>query len=309
MTADRDDKTKIRRGDAVRRKPVKRARTKGVAKKPSMLAQAVARSPVTGEQMRSLGRYAAFGAVFCLLGAGAIAMQLPQMAGQEIGEAIGRAGFQVKRVEIVGIEKMERLPVYAVALDQQSMAMPLVELEQVRQDLLQFGWIKDARVSRRLPDTLVVDIVERVPVAVWQNNQKLSLVDSDGIILAPVNLSAMPDLPLVIGPDANRQVQDVGNLLAAVPSIKPVLAAATWVGGRRWDLRFHSGEVLALPEGQGAARTALVKFARLDANARMLGKGFARFDMRLPDRLVVRKADKSETSITTDTETDPEQTT
>ena len=34
-----------------------------------------------------------------------------------------------------------------------------------------FGWVKDARVSRRLPDTLVIDIVERTPAALWQNQR------------------------------------------------------------------------------------------------------------------------------------------
>ena len=33
------------------------------------------------------------------------------------------------------------------------------------------GWVKDARVSRRLPDTLVIDIVERTPAALWQKQR------------------------------------------------------------------------------------------------------------------------------------------
>ena len=45
----------------------------------------------------------------------------------------------------------------------------LVDVDAIRSRLLQFGWVKDARVSRRLPDTLVVDIVERTPAALWQN--------------------------------------------------------------------------------------------------------------------------------------------
>lgn len=297
MTTERDDRTRIRRGDAVRKRPVAAKPRKRAGRKTSPFARLIARIPVQADHLRSAGRYAAFGAIACLLSAGAVAAQLPQMLGQEMGEVVGKAGFQVKRVEIVGIDRMERLPVYAVALDQQSMAMPLVDLDQVRNELLRFGWIKDARVSRRLPDTLVVDIVERKPVAVWQHNQRLSLVDGEGVVLAPVDLADMPDLPLVIGPDANRQVQDIAILMAAVPSVKPLLAAASWIGGRRWDLQFHSGEVLALPEGQQQAQHALVKFARIDANARMLGKGFARFDMRIPDRLVVRKAEKQEATI------------
>ena len=49
--------------------------------------------------------------------------------------------------------------------------MPLVDVEAIRARLLQFGWVKDARVSRRLPDTLVIDIVERQPAAIWQDKQ------------------------------------------------------------------------------------------------------------------------------------------
>ena len=43
-----------------------------------------------------------------------------------------------------------------------------------------FGWVKDARVSRRLPDTLVIDIVERKPAALWQNEGRLALIDCRG---------------------------------------------------------------------------------------------------------------------------------
>ena len=47
--------------------------------------------------------------------------------------------------------------------------MPLVDLGDTRERLLEFGWIHEARVSRRLPDTLVIDIIERQPAAIWQN--------------------------------------------------------------------------------------------------------------------------------------------
>src|SRR3546814_18033570 len=83
---------------------------------------------------------------------------VPRRMGWTGGGAVGEAGLSVKRVEIKGLERMQRLPVYAVALDQQSMAMPLIDLDGTRERLLRFGWVEEARVSRRLPDTLVVDI-------------------------------------------------------------------------------------------------------------------------------------------------------
>ena len=166
--------------------------------------------------------------------------------------------------------------------------MAAVDLENVRHDLMRYGWIKDARVSRRLPDTLVVDIVERTPAAIWQHNNRLSLIDAKGVVLEPVSVATMPDLPLVIGPYANRRAQDLDRLLAEASSLKELLAGATWVGNRRWDLRFRSGETLSLPEGEVEAKAALAKFAHMDGANRLLGRGILRFDMRDPTRFVLR---------------------
>ena len=85
------------------------------------------------------------------------------------------------------------------------MAMPLVDVGAIRERLLQFGWVKDARVSRRLPDTLVIDIVEREPAALWQDKQRLALIDTEGVVLDRVPVDTMPDLPLLIGPGANAR--------------------------------------------------------------------------------------------------------
>jgi cell division protein FtsQ len=244
--------------------------------------------PFPAGSIRRVGSWIALGMVLAIAIAVGAVMQVPQMVGTFVGESIGNAGFAVKRVEIKGLNRMERLPVYAVALDQDSMAMPLVDLDDTRNRLLRFGWIKEARVSRRLPDTLVVDIVERRPSAIWQHEQKLTLIDNEGVPLEQVKLDAMPDLPLVIGPKANRQAGSLSQLIETAPALKPMLAGATWVGGRRWDLRFQSGEVLALPEGEESARRALVHFARMDQAAQLLGRGLVRFDMRVPGKFIVR---------------------
>src|SRR3546814_20817098 len=82
--------------------------------------------------------------------------------------------------------------------------MAAVDLEDVRADLMKYGWIKDARVSRRLPDTLVVDIVERTPAAIWQQNNRLSLVDAKGVVLEPVTGATVTALPPVIDPNRTR---------------------------------------------------------------------------------------------------------
>ena len=73
-----------------------------------------------------------------------------------------------------------------------------------------------------------------------------------------------------------------------VPTLQPQLTSATWVGGRRWDLNFASGETVALPEGEGAATKALQHFARLDKQTGLLGRGILRFDLRIPGKMIAR---------------------
>jgi cell division protein FtsQ len=227
----------------------------------------------------------------------AIALDLPSKAATSAGAAVGRAGFTVKGYQIVGLNRMDRERIdevvdeelrRAAAAGGRRPAQPLVDVVAIRDRLLQFGWVKDARVSRQLPDTLVIDIVERRPAALWQDRQRLALIDAEGVVLDRVPVDLMPDLPLLIGSGANRHARELNRLMDEVPTLKPQLASATWVGRRRWDLAFQTGETVALPEGEPAARRALAKFAKADRSSGLLGRGLVRFDLRVPGKMIVR---------------------
>lgn len=286
------ERARIRRGSSPRgTQPPAIARRGAAAAKTARKAvatRAVATIPLPADRLAKLWR----GSLYAIAALGVVgatwAVGLPGMIGTQLGELAGVAGLSVKHVEIQGIHHMDRLPVYSVALDQTSTAMPLVNLEEIRQKLLRFGWVADARVSRRLPDTLLVDIVERQPAAIWQNDGRLALIDGTGTVLAPVDPKAMPDLPVIVGPGANLRTADLDTLLAAAPRLKPLIAGANWIGDRRWDVHFASGETLSLPEGAALERAAFTKFDLMDQSARLLGRGFVKFDMRIPDRFVVR---------------------
>ena len=234
----------------------------------------------------------ATGAILLIIAGGivgvAVVAGVPALVRGGISESVANLGFAVKRVQVTGVRHMDRLTVYNIALDQQRAAMTDVDLAAVRQRLMGYGWIADARVSRRLPDTLVVDVIERQPAAIWQHAGQLTLIDATGVPLSRVSADNAPNLPLLIGPDANGQAKALDALLAKATRLKPLIAAATWIGDRRWDLQFQTGETLSLPEGEALAATALAKFDGLDASERLLGRGLMRFDMRDPARMFVR---------------------
>lgn len=268
----------------LKRKPQPKRRAKRIG----LLDRAIAVVPVSETTLRKATTGVILTGSCALVLAVATWFGIPGTVGTAVAEGVGRAGFRVEQIEVTGLKRMDRMTVYAIATDQRSRAMPLVDLNQVRQRLLDYGWIADARVSRRLPDTLVVDIVERTPAAIWQNNGQLMLIDASGTLLEPVSAEAMPSLPLVIGDGANAHEPDYQKLMEAAPALKPLVRAAVWIGDRRWDLMFEQGERLQLPEGEGAAAKAVAKFAELDGKDRLLGRGYLRFDMRDPAKLVIR---------------------
>src|SRR3982751_1862618 len=262
----------VRRG-AARSKPRKRSNV-------SVARKFAKNLPVSQKRANKVAGIVLGGFLLAIGAVVLLALDIPAKAERAAGTAIGEAGFTVSGYQIVGLHHMNRALIDRVVTDELHRAaelsgrdkapQALVDVSSIRNRLLQFGWVKDARVSRRLPDTLVIDIVERSPAALWQNQGQLALIDSDGVVLDRVPVDKMPDLPLLIGPGANAREQQLTRLMAAVPTLKPQLASATWVGGRRWDLNFQSGETLALPEGEGDARAALTKFARLDRSSGLL---------------------------------------
>ncbi len=213
---------------------------------------------------------------------------LPAMAQQQIAGIASDAGFEVRRVKVTGAERMNERKVYERVFAERDRPMPLVDLEAVREELLDLNWVKDARVSRQLPDTLVVDIVEREPHAVLAKPDRLVLIDEEGAELEPISAGNAKDMLVISGPGARRQVAELDSLLDSAPALMPRVSQAEWIGNRRWNLTFESDQVLALPEGEEEAATALVSFARLDGQNRLLGGKVATFDMRAPERIYMR---------------------
>lgn len=224
---------------------------------------------------------------------------LPTLAGHQLAAVAGDAGFEVRRVEVRGVKHLNELKVYERALAAKDLAMPLVDIEALRGELTQLSWVQDARVSRQLPDTLVIDIVERTPHAVLRKPGRFVLIDATGHELEPVSQARARRMLVLSGPGAGRQVVALGELLGAAPALKPQVREAEWVGNRRWNLTFKTGQVLALPEGDQSSAKALMSFARLDGVNRLLGGRAVAFDMRAPDRVYFRVPDRTQEQAAT----------
>lgn len=217
------------------------------------------------------------------------AMDLPRLARDAAASALGSAGYAVRTVDIRGLQNTPRNDVMRAAIAGADTSAFALDLAAIRARVEALPWVRSATVARRLPDTLVIEVVERTPFALWQRQGRLAVIDASGKVLTNRGLERFSALPMVVGEDAARHAPSVFAMLEQAPVLKAQLDSVRWVGNRRWDVRFKSGEVLMLPEGERQAASAVRAFAELEAGNGLLGKGFERFDLRLTDRMVVRK--------------------
>ncbi|WP_199554535.1 cell division protein FtsQ/DivIB [Sandaracinobacteroides hominis] len=217
----------------------------------------------------------------------AIAAGVPRDVSMAAATASSQAGFVVRQVDIQGARNQPRLSIYREVLEGGSDSMLLADLPAVRARLKELPWVKDADVQRRWPDRLEVRVLERKPAALWQVHGRMRLIDDEGVVLPAGDLGQFSGLPLLVGAGAQHEAAMLLKLVATQPQLAGDIEAAQWIGGRRWDLRMKSGETIALPEGV-AANAALMRFAEIHRETPLLGRGFVRFDLRLPDKMVVR---------------------
>ena len=244
--------------------------------------------PLSDEQLHRLFLAVILGAAVALAWIVAVFAGVPAMAEAQVARLAVDAGLVAKRISLQGTDNLNELKVYAVADEYLRQPTPMVDIEGLRTQLLDLAWVQEARVSRQLPDRLVIDIVERKPHAVLRKADRLVLIDATGHELEPISPARAKGKLVLAGPGAGKQVAALGRLLQAAPALKPQVREAEWVGNRRWNLTFRTGQILALPEGRQVSAKALMSFARLDGTNRLLGGKVAAFDMRAPGRVYLR---------------------
>lgn len=207
--------------------------------------------------------------------------------GEQFGHATARLGFSVQKILVEGRQKTPE-PLLRAAL-RVSPGDPVLTLSlaAARARIESIQWVQHAVVRRVLPNTILVQLTERRPFAVWQHDGKFMLIDRDGNIVTDSDVAAFAnELPLVVGAGAPSAAATLLDALAAQPTLQSRVLAAVRVGERRWNLRMSSGTDVLLPEG--ATPQALAKLVQLENEHKLLERPLEIIDLRLPDRLVIR---------------------
>ena len=172
----------------------------------------------------------------------------------------------------------------------------------ILEHLLAHPAIGSARIGRRLPSRLAIEVVEREPVALLPNPM-LVPVDAEGTILPIDPVAHRLDLPLLHprrdpagkGPPLDAlQLRMLVTELQRMAQVNPdVLASVSDVGLDLWGdvvMRMENGVVLQYRTPLSSRRLQEGLTVLADAIERNPGRRPAEIDLRFADQVVVRLA-------------------
>lgn len=214
--------------------------------------------------------------------------------------------FEIKVVEITRTERISREAVLAMLDLEPGRGLLLIDLVQAQRSLETHPWIRRAVVRRVFPDTLVVELDEREPVAVLRTGMggREFLLDREGTLISEGVPVADESLPILTGVDYADAVLGPGDTVARVRSGIALagLLDRSGVGRTEVDLRrpgdmvaYYSG--LRLRFGEGDFGDKVDRYRQVSdrvvdrwvAQAKAVPARQVEVDLRFQDKVIVRE--------------------
>ncbi len=199
-------------------------------------------------------------------------------------------GFKVQEVMVSGRQQTDREVLIKTLNVSRGAPILAFDILEAKKRIEALPWVRASTVERMLPDTILVSIVEREPLAIWQQDNRLHLIDAEGRVILSDHLEAYADLLVVVGNGAETQASALIALIGTEPMLMQQVKAATWVGGRRWNVHLKGGIDVRLPEAD--PQGAWARLASYHKNHHVLDKNVTVLDLRIPDRLIVKTGPK-----------------
>jgi len=207
-----------------------------------------------------------------------------------VSALFAQAGLSVAELSLSGYALTnEELLFGAVGLEP-NLSLVNFDAEAARVRLEALPSIESATIRKVYPNSLMVELVEKQPVAIWTVDGVNFAIDGAGKRIAPVE-TAIEGLPLFVGDGAADDVPKMIELLKQFPTLNEGLLASSRIGDRRWDLIYDSGLRIMLPEI--GADDALSQVVAMDNEHQLFERDIAILDMRLKDYIAVRPVDRT----------------
>ncbi len=203
--------------------------------------------------------------------------------------------FPIHHVKVYGAAHMSHRDVQHALMPLVTRGFFAIDVDAVKEQLLQLPWVANASVWRIWPDQMVIAITERIPVARWNQH---SLLSTNGEIFTADENTYPQNLPQFIGPEG-EQINMLENFVKMSRIVQPLhnkIAHLELSSYLAWSMTLDNGIKVNLGYKDILTRTNhFVKVYRKIVGKRAEDVEYV--DLRYPNGLAVKwKSDKEEST-------------
>ncbi len=191
-------------------------------------------------------------------------------------------GLTVREVIVEGRSKTRKSVLLQALQVSEGDNILAINITEMKDRINKLPWVKSARIERHFPNKISLTLFERTPMARWQTNRMLKLIDVHGDVIPIVDLTGFSNLPIIIGKNAPKIAGQILNTLSNEPHLFRRVKSLTLVSDRRWDVQLDNQINVHLPEKNPGK--AWAHLATVEQGHNIFGDQVQGIDMRLENQ-------------------------
>jgi cell division protein FtsQ len=193
---------------------------------------------------------------------------------------IADAGFGISEVHLAGNNRTPAASILAALGFEPGQSIFDADIQAARARLTRLDWVSDAVVRRQYPDDISVQLIEKLPFALWQApDGQFWVVERNGRPITNKDLTSFAHLPVLIGAGGSSGA-DIVDAVAAHRAVAARIKAYQRIAERRWNLILDDDVVVKLPEA--GWQKELDALERLIIDKGILERDVGEIDLRSP---------------------------
>lgn len=168
--------------------------------------------------------------------------------------------FPINALKIKSSYKfVTRDQVQKVLLPYLSQSYLMLSENKLSEDLKKNVWVEDVKIKKIWPDRVDVQIIERIPVAFWNN----VLLSEKGDLFVPASDKNSPNLPRLFGPkNQQKDVLHIYEKLSKLLKAQDLFIAKVWLHkNQSWVIALSNGVIIRL--GKSDIENRLQRFCEV----------------------------------------------
>ena len=195
--------------------------------------------------------------------------------------------FEVKDIRINGTEKTNPDELRQILTPNLNNLISF-DKDHAKSLLEQVGWVKRVNIKKIYPNTLIINIIETDPFAIYYDNQNNYLIDIDGqIISSNPDINVYKNLLIVRGEEAKTKLNEIiKEINIYFPDVRNRINELEFIEKRRWNLFLSGNLLIKLPDTE--VKESLNNLKKLFEDKQVLESNIIEVDLRIKGRAVIK---------------------